>query len=110
MKLRLINDVSVTMTQWSRVVGKILPLKSISCQNNVVYPMPTKRRHKTNVKRFCQMYTNEFKYSKMTSKIFFVIRLRNVTSGQSYKTSTIVIYDSRVVPDLKIPHITTVGS
>ena len=25
--------------------------------------------------------------------------------GQSYKASTIVIYDSRVVPDLKIPHI-----
>ena len=29
---------------------------------------------------------------------------------QSYKASTIVIYDSRVVPDLKIPHITTVES
>ena len=28
-------------------------------------------------------------------------------SGQSYKASAIVIYDSRVVPDLKIPHITT---
>ena len=25
----------------------------------------------------------------------------------SYKTSTIVIYDSRVIPDLKIPLITT---
>ena len=24
---------------------------------------------------------------------------------QSYKASTIIIYDSRVVPDLKIPHI-----
>ena len=31
-------------------------------------------------------------------------------SGQSYKVSKIVIYDSRVVPDLKIPHITTVES
>ena len=45
-------------------------------------------------------------------------------SGQSYKDSTIVIYDStiviydsmiviydsRVVPDLKIPHITTLDS
>ena len=31
-------------------------------------------------------------------------------SGQSYKASTIVIYDSRVVPDLKIPHITTLDS
>ena len=34
----------------------------------------------------------------------------SVTSGQSYKASTIVIYDSRVVPDLKIPHITTLES
>ena len=32
------------------------------------------------------------------------------SSGQSYKASTIVIYDSRVVPDLKIPHITTLDS
>ena len=31
-------------------------------------------------------------------------------SGQSYKASTIVNYDSRVVPDLKIPHITTLES
>ena len=30
--------------------------------------------------------------------------------GQSYKASTIVIYASRVVPDLKIPHITTLES
>ena len=35
-----------------------------------------------------------------------VLRLQQeVTSGQSYKASTIVIYDSRVVPYLKIPHI-----
>ena len=32
------------------------------------------------------------------------------TSGQSYKASMIVIYDSRVIPDLKIPHITTLES
>ena len=32
---------------------------------------------------------------------------QEVTIGKSYKTSTILIYDSRVVPDLKIPHITT---
>ena len=31
-------------------------------------------------------------------------------SGKSYKASTIVIYDSRVVPDLKIPHIMTLDS
>ena len=33
-----------------------------------------------------------------------------MTCGQSYKASTIVIYDSRVVPDLKTLHITTLGS
>ena len=33
-----------------------------------------------------------------------------VICGQSYKASTIVIYDSRVVPDWKIPHITTLES
>ena len=31
-------------------------------------------------------------------------------SGQSYEACTIVNYDSRVVPDLKIPHITTLES
>ena len=30
--------------------------------------------------------------------------------GKSYKASTIVIYDSRVIPDLKIPYITTLES
>ena len=34
----------------------------------------------------------------------------HATSGQSYKASMIVIYDTRVVPDLKIPHITTLES
>ena len=34
----------------------------------------------------------------------------HLTSGQSYKASTIVNYDSRVVPDWKIPHITTLES
>ena len=32
---------------------------------------------------------------------------RLVSSGQSYKHFTLVNYDSRVVPDWKIPHITT---
>ena len=32
------------------------------------------------------------------------------TFGQSYKAPTIINYDSRVVPDLKIPHITTLES
>ena len=31
-------------------------------------------------------------------------------SGQSYEASMVVIYDSRVVPDLKIPHNTTLES
>ena len=30
--------------------------------------------------------------------------------GQSYKAPTIVIYDSRVAPDSKIPHITKLES
>ena len=30
--------------------------------------------------------------------------------GQSYKALMIIIYDSRVVPDLKLPHITTLES
>ena len=36
--------------------------------------------------------------------------LQDQFSGQSYKAPTIVIYDSRVVPDLKLPHITTLES
>ena len=32
------------------------------------------------------------------------------SSGQSYKQFTLVNYDSRVVPDWKIPHITTIES
>ena len=41
-------------------------------------------------------------------EIYFYLHER--TCGKSYKASTIVIYDSRVVPDLKIPHITTLES
>ena len=35
-----------------------------------------------------------------------VLSLTDISCGQFYKASTIVIYDSRVVPNLKIPHIT----
>ena len=42
--------------------------------------------------------------------ILLLIQLKPNTSGQSYKASTIIIYDSRVVPDWKIPHITTLES
>ena len=39
---------------------------------------------------------------------FLQIKFYNIDyCGQSYKASTIVIYDSRVVPDWKIPHIMT---
>ena len=34
----------------------------------------------------------------------------NVTCDQSYKQFTLVIYDSRVIPDLKVPHITTLDT
>ena len=36
--------------------------------------------------------------------------VRLETSGQSYEASMIVIYNSRVVLNLKIPHITTIDS
>ena len=51
------------------------------------------------------MSHNKNNFSKDTLK-----GKHNLISGQSYKASTIVIYDSRVVPDLKIPHITTLES
>ena len=40
---------------------------------------------------------------------FIKLRLQDF-SGQSYKAYTIVNYDFRVLPDLKIPHITTLES
>ena len=39
-----------------------------------------------------------------------MVKAGQVTSGQSYKHFTIIIYDSRVVPDWKIPHFTTLES
>ena len=39
-----------------------------------------------------------------------IIVLELQYSGQSYKQFTLVIYNSRVVPDLKIPHIMTLDS
>ena len=41
----------------------------------------------------------------INNKIF-----KKTSSGQSYKHFTLVNYDSRVVPDWKIPHITTLYS
>ena len=40
---------------------------------------------------------------------FFILSLF-LSSGQYYKQFTLVNYDSRAVPDLKTPHITTLGS
>ena len=43
---------------------------------------------------------------------FLMVRYTGISTscGQSYKQFTIVIYESRVVPDLKIPHIMTLDS
>ena len=58
-------------------------------------------------------YKNHF-WRSLFLPLLHLLFLNNVwpitTCGQSYKASTIVIYDSRVVPDLKIPHITTLES
>ena len=53
--------------------------------------------------------------SKTIEKMIAIVEQRPLTSkklssGQSYKAPTIVIYDYRVIPDLKLPHITTLES
>ena len=45
----------------------------------------------------------------LVQKIKMKIQLSSI-SGQSYKASMLVKYDSRVVPDWKIPHIMTIES
>ena len=52
------------------------------------------------------------KISKLWHNGLKVLRktLWPLTCCQSYKSSTIVIYDSRVIPDLKILHIMTLES
>ena len=49
-------------------------------------------------------------HSPVCKLTILLLLLDSVTCGQSYKSSTIVIYDSRVIPDLKLPHITTLKS
>ena len=44
------------------------------------------------------------------TKCSMIWNLGQKPCGQSYKAPMIVIYDSRVVPDLKLPHITTLES
>ena len=42
--------------------------------------------------------------------IYAFVSILYLISGQSYKHFMLVNYDSRVKPDLKIPHITTLES
>ena len=53
--------------------------------------------------------TSNFSSKLCIGPHYFHYRLLE-TCGQSYKSSMIVIYDSRVVHDLKIPHLTTLDS
>ena len=48
----------------------------------------------------------------ITQSILITTKFENdiASSGQSYKASTIVNYNSKVVPDWKIPHIMTLES
>ena len=47
----------------------------------------------------------------LTSNLFMTLAPgQTFISDQSYKASTFVNYDSRVVPDWKIPHIMTLKS
>ena len=55
----------------------------------------------------CFSLGGNFDFLDMPLKKFYKI---NYYSGQSYKAHTIVINDSRVAPDLKLPHITTLES
>ena len=49
-----------------------------------------------------RLYSRNLKY--------YIVSTSLDSSGQYYKAPTIVIYDSRVAPDSKIPHITTLES
>ena len=49
-------------------------------------------------------------YKIVFHHILTKINLSGISIGQSYKHFTLVIYDSIVVTDLKIPHITTIES
>ena len=48
--------------------------------------------------------------SNLFNQRLIIDRVASVTSGQSYKHFMLVNYNSRVVPDWKIPHITTLES
>ena len=58
----------------------------------------------------CPVWTFLYVCVYMIVSVLVFVDLSGEICGQSYKASTIVIYDSRVVPDWKIPHITTLES
>ena len=64
------------------------------------------------VKLYLMFEKTEKKQKEAVDRPFscFSKSLTTKLCGQSYKASTLVIYDSTVIPDLTIPHITTLGS
>ena len=59
--------------------------------------------------RFCHNNKAEAQLNSTDeSEVPWIIKF-SVTCGQSYKQFTLVNYNSRVVPDLKKPHITNLG-
>ena len=50
-------------------------------------------------------FSSEYRAEVIALGVMTVSTMPMETCGQSYKSSTIVIYDSRVVPDLKIPKL-----
>ena len=62
---------------------------------------------------YLKMHSPSLQFAKWKVQCKFVPKYFAVSRsicGQSYKQFMLVNYDSRVVPDLKTPHITTLGS
>ena len=88
----------------------------------MIASLPTRMTDKTRIspKEMCRFIFNrnldkKRDSSKTIEKMIAIVEQRPLTSkklssGQSYKAPTIVIYDYRVIPDLKLPHITTLES
>ena len=68
--------------------------------------------HKYNHDSISQLYLRPIYLLRCNSYICYInfAILHRWTSGQSYKHFMLINYDSRVVPDWKIPHITTLES
>ena len=80
------------------------PVKKISAQNYTVLVLNILIGCSNN---FCQAECSTPAKRKFTLGIFLY---EIWPSGQSYKHFTLINYDSRVVPDWKIPHVTTLDS